>query len=354
MPPPSHVNDVVEISSLPVTPDSPLPPDRNRRDFVKKSLAASIIAAQPTILAGLVRAQGGGGETTVPETTVPWETTESGPVSNWETTVDTTDWGTTYETSDWETTVQETTEIQTTDCTAQRQWTGTKETHYKFLVLKEEILSEIRSSWDDFVENGVDLAQLPSHIITKKLTPTGSLGELLKRIVDASGAPQQLEELKNELIDWMSDHIFTDIIDAQVEDLLLCDASETQTWYGTANQYSLVVKEPYITGPEMFVDDGFGIDLEIDGVGIKATVERTLGIFINQPGGQATGFKTEQGGPVAQQACPCSGGTATLIDTPLKKGSFKIDLTFLCFNFKGTGTAERLGNLLEVPIQSPV
>lgn len=48
------------------------PHDASRRAFVKKSLAAGIIAAQPTILAGLIRADGGSGGQT---TTSPWGTT---------------------------------------------------------------------------------------------------------------------------------------------------------------------------------------------------------------------------------------------------------------------------------------
>lgn len=93
---------------FPMTPDSPVSPDRNRRDFVKKSLAASIIAAQPTILAGLIRAQGGGGG----ETTA----------SPWETTVDSTDWGTTYDTTSWDTTNWETTTIETTQNHTPKEW----------------------------------------------------------------------------------------------------------------------------------------------------------------------------------------------------------------------------------------
>jgi hypothetical protein len=67
--------------------DPSLPHD-NRRDFVKKSLAASIIAAQPTLLAGLLRAQGGGGGT---GTTDPWDSTVDlvyGGTGLWETTSD--------------------------------------------------------------------------------------------------------------------------------------------------------------------------------------------------------------------------------------------------------------------------
>ncbi|PAW64416.1 MAG: hypothetical protein B9S38_16380 [Verrucomicrobiia bacterium Tous-C4TDCM] len=59
-------------------------PNDSRRNFVKKSLAASIIAAQPTILAGLIRAQGGGRGT---GTTDPWGTTEACPTTDpWATT----------------------------------------------------------------------------------------------------------------------------------------------------------------------------------------------------------------------------------------------------------------------------
>ena len=45
--------------------------DSSRRAFVRKSLAAGIVAAQPSILAGLIRADGGGGE----GTTNPWGST---------------------------------------------------------------------------------------------------------------------------------------------------------------------------------------------------------------------------------------------------------------------------------------
>ncbi len=57
-------------------------PNDSRRNFVKKSLAASIIAAQPTILAGLIRAQGGGRGT---GTTDPWGGTEPVTESVWNT-----------------------------------------------------------------------------------------------------------------------------------------------------------------------------------------------------------------------------------------------------------------------------
>lgn len=79
------------------------PHDASRRAFVKKSLAAGIIAAQPTILAGLIRADGGGGggETT----TDPWGTTYQ---TTFNTTYATT-YGTTYQTtSPWGTTYQTT------------------------------------------------------------------------------------------------------------------------------------------------------------------------------------------------------------------------------------------------------
>jgi len=54
-----------------MTPDPSLPTD-SRRDFVKKSIAVGVVAAQPTILAGLIRAQGGGGgpTTTTAESTL--------------------------------------------------------------------------------------------------------------------------------------------------------------------------------------------------------------------------------------------------------------------------------------------
>jgi hypothetical protein len=38
-------------------------PKDSRRDFVKKSLVSTLIVAQPTILTGILRAQGGGGST---------------------------------------------------------------------------------------------------------------------------------------------------------------------------------------------------------------------------------------------------------------------------------------------------
>lgn len=41
-----------------------------RRSFIKKSLAMTVAASQPVFLAGLIRADGGGGGTTGPETTV--------------------------------------------------------------------------------------------------------------------------------------------------------------------------------------------------------------------------------------------------------------------------------------------
>jgi hypothetical protein len=51
-----------------MTPDPSLPTD-SRRDFVKKSIAATVIVAQPTILAGLIQAAGGGGGPTTTTTT---------------------------------------------------------------------------------------------------------------------------------------------------------------------------------------------------------------------------------------------------------------------------------------------
>jgi hypothetical protein len=78
--------------------DPSLPTD-SRRDFVKKSLAASIIAAQPTILAGLIRAQGGGGGA---GTTDPWGSTD--PWATFD-PYDTTG----FETTSVETTIEETT-----------------------------------------------------------------------------------------------------------------------------------------------------------------------------------------------------------------------------------------------------
>ncbi|WP_367871108.1 hypothetical protein [Luteolibacter sp. Populi] len=73
--------------------NSSLPSD-SRRDFVKKSLAASIIAAQPTILAGLIRAQGGGGGGNNSWDTTSWDTT-GGETGGWDTTVETTEVDTT-------------------------------------------------------------------------------------------------------------------------------------------------------------------------------------------------------------------------------------------------------------------
>jgi hypothetical protein len=48
-----------------------------RRRFVKKSIVAAIALSQPMFFAGLIRASGGGGESTTgkPDTTVP-DTTE--------------------------------------------------------------------------------------------------------------------------------------------------------------------------------------------------------------------------------------------------------------------------------------
>jgi hypothetical protein len=54
---------MVKFNFTIMTPDPSLPTD-SRRDFVKKSIAATIIVAQPTILAGLIRAEGGGGGST--------------------------------------------------------------------------------------------------------------------------------------------------------------------------------------------------------------------------------------------------------------------------------------------------
>ncbi|BCU77653.1 hypothetical protein [Luteolibacter sp. LG18] len=90
----------------------------SRRNFVKKSLVASILAAQPTIMAGLVRASGGGDETTTaPETTVdPWETTANTTADPWETTANTT-------ADPWETTGPVTTEENTN--TTVDQWETT-------------------------------------------------------------------------------------------------------------------------------------------------------------------------------------------------------------------------------------
>jgi hypothetical protein len=49
-----------------------------RRNFVKKSVAAAIVAATPLALTGLVRADGGGGTgSTSTDTTDWWETTEA-------------------------------------------------------------------------------------------------------------------------------------------------------------------------------------------------------------------------------------------------------------------------------------
>ncbi|WP_338285415.1 hypothetical protein [Luteolibacter sp. LG18] len=93
----------------------------SRRNFVKKSLVASVLLAQPTILAGLVKASGGGDETTTgPETTVdPWETTGATTADPWETTAATTadPWETTANTTGdpWETTA--TTEFTETTAT---------------------------------------------------------------------------------------------------------------------------------------------------------------------------------------------------------------------------------------------
>jgi len=52
---------------------------QTRRTFVKKSLAAGIVAAQPSLLSGILKAQGGG--TTGTGTTDPWATTDP-----WQTT----------------------------------------------------------------------------------------------------------------------------------------------------------------------------------------------------------------------------------------------------------------------------
>lgn len=72
-----------------MNPDSPLTPG-SRRSFVKKSLAASLIAAQPTLFSGLVRAAGGEGttDTTYDTTYGPgdstWEPDSTwGPDSTW-------------------------------------------------------------------------------------------------------------------------------------------------------------------------------------------------------------------------------------------------------------------------------
>lgn len=62
---------MVKFNFTIMTPDPSLPTD-SRRDFVKKSIAVGVVAAQPTILAGLIRAAGppGGGTTT--STTAAW------------------------------------------------------------------------------------------------------------------------------------------------------------------------------------------------------------------------------------------------------------------------------------------
>lgn len=69
-----------------MNPDSPHF-SNSRRAFVRKSLAASLIAAQPTLLSGLVCAQGVG-ETT--ETTEGWDTTSVPDTGGWSTQPDTT------------------------------------------------------------------------------------------------------------------------------------------------------------------------------------------------------------------------------------------------------------------------
>jgi len=125
---------MASIQKMSMSTPSPFQSD-SRREFVKKSIAASVVAAQPTLLAGLLRADGGGGgggttlpETTVPETTVPettfpetsppWDTTfEWDTTAEWSTIeASTTDEGTTLPPT-WETTV-ETTEETTADTSA--------------------------------------------------------------------------------------------------------------------------------------------------------------------------------------------------------------------------------------------
>lgn len=58
-----------------------------RRNFVKKSVAAAIVAATPLALTGLVRAQGGATGATSTDTTDWWNTTDS--TEGWDTTVST-------------------------------------------------------------------------------------------------------------------------------------------------------------------------------------------------------------------------------------------------------------------------
>jgi hypothetical protein len=130
-------------------------PNDSRRNFVKKSLAASIIAAQPTILAGLIRAQGGGGGT---GTTDPWGTTEAwgGTEPLW--TVD--PWATTdpWTTTDpFQTTSNETTSIETTDEHVPKEWI------YRLFA---EFNAAVTPPTND---NQVDLAQRSGRIFTGTL-----------------------------------------------------------------------------------------------------------------------------------------------------------------------------------------
>jgi hypothetical protein len=73
-----------------------------RRNFVKQSVAGAIVAATPLALTGLVRADGGGGNTTTTnESTDFWNSTD------W--------WGSTEATVPWESTIWESTIWESTD-----------------------------------------------------------------------------------------------------------------------------------------------------------------------------------------------------------------------------------------------
>jgi hypothetical protein len=73
-----------------------------RRNFVKQSIAGAIVAATPLALTGLVRADGGGGNTTTTN-----ESTDFGNSTDW--------WGNSESTVPWESTVMwESTTIDTT------------------------------------------------------------------------------------------------------------------------------------------------------------------------------------------------------------------------------------------------
>lgn len=77
-----------------------MPPEtESRRSFFRKSLIVSLVAVQPAILTGLVRANGGGQGTTGTETKTTFATTSAPETTNPFTTVETTVGSTQVETT---------------------------------------------------------------------------------------------------------------------------------------------------------------------------------------------------------------------------------------------------------------